>query len=83
MNTVNRRDFLIQSVSAAVAAGGLYPHRAAGAAAKDRLSVAIIGCGRLGQQYAEIYQALSPDRPGGHCGVESRAAQGGGRAASG
>ena len=58
MNTVNRRDFLIQSVSAAVAAGGLYPHRAAGAAAKDRLSVAIIGCGRLGQQYAEIYRAL-------------------------
>ena len=58
MNTVNRRDFLIQSVSAAVAAGGLYPRKAAGAAAKDRLSVAIIGCGRLGQQYAEIYQAL-------------------------
>ena len=58
MNTVNRREFLIQSVSAAVAAGGIYPGKSAGAASKDRLSVAIIGCGRLGQQYAEIYRAL-------------------------
>ena len=58
MNTLNRRDFLIQSVSAAAAAGGLYPRQAAGVAAKDRLSVAVIGCGRLGQQYAEIYRAL-------------------------
>ena len=58
MTTVNRRDFLIQSVSAAVAAGGLYPRKASGAAAKDRLSVAVIGCGRLGQHYAEIYRAL-------------------------
>ena len=58
MTTVNRREFLIQSVSAAVAAGGLYPGKSAGAASKDRLSVAVIGCGRLGQQYAEIYRAL-------------------------
>ncbi len=58
MNTLNRREFLIQSVSAAVAAGGIYPGKSAGAASKDRLSVAIIGCGRLGQQYAEIYRAL-------------------------
>ena len=56
--TLNRRDFLIQSASVAVAAGGLYPRRASGAASKDRLSVAVIGCGRLGQQYAEIYRAL-------------------------
>ena len=58
MKTVNRRDFLIQSVSAAAAAGGLYPRKVAGAATKGRLSVAIVGCGRLGQQYAEIYRAL-------------------------
>ena len=58
MTTVNRRDFLIQSVAAAAAAGGLYPRKVAGAAAKGRLSVAIVGCGRLGQQYAEIYRAL-------------------------
>ena len=58
MTTVNRRDFLIQSAAAAAAAGGLYPRKVAGAAAKGRLSVAIVGCGRLGQQYAEIYRAL-------------------------
>lgn len=58
MKTMNRRDFLIQSVSAAVAAGGLYPGKASGGIGKNKLSVAIIGCGRLGQQYAEIYRAL-------------------------
>ncbi len=59
MATVNRRDFLIHSVAAAAAAGGLRPRKVSALPSHHKLSVAIIGCGRLGQQYAEIYRALA------------------------
>jgi len=58
MTNKNRRDFLIQSMAAAgVVAGGrdVFASRA-----KQKLRVAIIGCGRFGQLYAEVYRAL-PD----------------------
>ena len=52
---MNRRTFLINSVAANLAAASL---GSAGSAGKSR--VAIIGCGRLGQYYAEVYKIL-PD----------------------
>ena len=53
MTSINRRRFLLQSLAAAgVAAGGLE------AVPAKKLRVAIIGCGRLGQQYTEVYRAI-------------------------
>ena len=52
---MNRRTFLINSVAANLAAASL---GSAGSAGKYR--VAIIGCGRMGQYYADVYKIL-PD----------------------
>ncbi len=52
---MNRRTFLISSVAANFAAASL---SSAGSAGKYR--VAIIGCGRMGQYYADVYKVL-PD----------------------
>ena len=51
---MDRRSFLLGSLAAATVSGGLR------AAPKKKHRVAIIGCGRMGQYYAEVYQAL-PD----------------------
>lgn len=61
MATIDRRTFLTQTVGgvAASTALGALAGRAVAAPAQ-KYSVAIVGCGRMGQQYAEIYNAL-PD----------------------
>jgi hypothetical protein len=58
MKNISRRNLLIQSLAAAgVAAGG---RDVLASSAQRKLRVAIIGCGRLGQLYAEVFRAL-PD----------------------
>ena len=49
---MDRRSFLLGSLAAAALPGGLR------AASKKKHRVAIIGCGRMGQYYAEVYRAL-------------------------
>ena len=51
---MDRRSFLLGSLATAVVSGSL------GAAPKKKHRVAIIGCGRMGQYYAEVYRSL-PD----------------------
>lgn len=58
MENLNRRDFLAHSVATAAIASGLNPQQLSAFSGQSKLKVAIIGCGRLGQQYAEIYRAL-------------------------
>ena len=54
MSHLDRRNFVFQSLAAAgVAAGGLQA-----APLKKKLRVGIIGCGRLGQQFTEVYRAI-------------------------
>ncbi|MSO23185.1 MAG: hypothetical protein EXQ58_08035, partial [Acidobacteria bacterium] len=62
MQSMNRRTFLTGTLSAAVvAAGQRSPLEAQTASSKkDKYRVAIIGCGRMGQYYADVYKAL-PD----------------------
>ena len=64
---MERRHFLLQSAALTLAATGLRcnasqgltgPSQAVGRKEKHR--VAIIGCGRMGQYYADVYRAL-PD----------------------
>ncbi|MSO23242.1 MAG: Gfo/Idh/MocA family oxidoreductase [Acidobacteria bacterium] len=58
---MKRRKFLAQSLVAAAAASSVQNLGALQAApAKEKYRVAIIGCGRMGQYYAEVYRAL-PD----------------------
>lgn len=52
---INRRTFLINSVAANLAAGSL-----GSAGSTEKYRVAIIGCGRMGQYYADVYKIL-PD----------------------
>jgi predicted dehydrogenase len=61
MQFTNRRRFLAGTLSAAVAAGrpALWGAQSA-SSKKDKYRVAIIGCGRMGQYYADVYKAL-PD----------------------
>ena len=58
MENLNRRDFLAHSVATAAIASGLNPQQLSAFSGQSKLKVAIIGCGRLGQQYAEIYLSL-------------------------
>ncbi len=62
---MDRRNFLLRSLASLAATKNrprklhlTSPQQAAGK--KTKLTVAIIGCGRLGQNYSEVYQAL-PD----------------------
>lgn len=58
---MKRRKFLAQSLIAATAAARTQNRGVLKAApSKEKLRVAIIGCGRMGQYYAEVYRAL-PD----------------------
>ena len=51
MSHLDRRNFVFQSLAAAsVASGGLQA-----APLKKKLRVGIVGCGRLGQQFTEVY----------------------------
>jgi predicted dehydrogenase len=59
MKKTSRRSFLIQSLAATATAKGVASEAGWSYPAEKRLRVAIIGCGRLGQHYAEIYRALS------------------------
>jgi predicted dehydrogenase len=61
MSLMNRRNFIAGTLSAAAAAGGAgYVGAQSTPAKKDKYRVAIIGCGRMGQYYADVYKAL-PD----------------------
>ena len=51
MGNISRRSFVIQSL----ATTGLAARSLSAAQAGEKLRVGIVGCGRLGQQYAEVY----------------------------
>ncbi len=53
---MKRRSFLKQTLAATATAAIASPLRAA--AGKKKLSVGIIGCGRMGQYYAEVYRSM-------------------------
>jgi predicted dehydrogenase len=58
---MGRRRFLVSSLAATGAAGKLVHLEAQSASPqKEKYRVAIIGCGRMGQYYADVYKAL-PD----------------------
>jgi len=54
---INRRNFLVGAAAATVAANSV---RTATAATEKKLKVGIIGCGRMGQDFAEVYRRF-PD----------------------
>ena len=56
---MDRRKFLSQSLAASAGLAGL-PSLAVGRPSKEKYRVGIIGCGRMGQYFAEVYRAL-PD----------------------
>ena len=56
---IDRRTFLSQSLAASAGLAGL-PSLAGGRPSKEKVRVGIIGCGRMGQYFAEVYRAL-PD----------------------
>lgn len=58
MQHADRRQFLRQSVLAAGVATSVVP-AAFASGNENPLTVGIIGCGRLGQQYAEVFRALA------------------------
>ena len=57
---INRKTFLGRSLAAYASLDSLSSLGVASRPDKDKLRVGIIGCGRMGQYYAEVYQAL-PD----------------------
>ena len=57
---MDRRKFLSQSLAASAGLAGL-PSLAGGRPSKEKYRVGIIGCGRMGQYFAEVYRAPLPD----------------------
>ena len=57
---VNRRKFLTQSVTISAGLASLSTQHLSQERASTKYRVGIVGCGRMGQHFADVYQAL-PD----------------------